>query len=348
MTINHIIILGAGPAGLATALAIVRQRRTASVPGTSLELSAGPPNKALNLHITILELRAQAGAPLGGAVNLTPLALRYLDRIGAGVQIRRRGMRCSAIELLSLRTGRLLGRLWPDVDALRVRRTVIVESLLETCAEDENRDHINVRFGVKVCKIAEEESVDGQGSVVVTLESGETVKGDLLVGCDGIHSIARRRYVDPDRQIRYSGKAVAYGISHVEEAGKTAMVRSDGVAAVADTTLISGRWGALMTTFADPAKDELHVACVMGVEAPAEEDEAQVREGWKTRGQDRQKVRDDVISRFSQGNVTGLLETVEGVQDWNLYPVYELGPGGHWIKGRVIIIGDAAHAVRTS
>ena len=326
MTLNHILILGAGPAGLSAAIALAR---LPSPPSTT------------PLRITVLELRSQA-TTLGGSVNLTPLALRYLDQLGAGSRVRARGIRVSAIELLSLRTGTLLGRLWPDVDALRVRRADLLTSLIETAKTPEIAEHVTVRFGVRVTGIHEVENpVTKKGTVVLTLENGETIEGDLLIGCDGLHSATRTLYVEPEREESYSGKAVAYGYVRVAEPGDAGYRRSDGSSAVVDTTLISSQYGSFLTSFCDPAREELHVAAVMQMA----DEHNDSKDGWKARGDDKARVKQDIVTRFQGGNVQGLAGLINRVEEWSLFPVYQLPPRGRWYRGRVIIIGDAAHAV---
>src|SRR3954447_7889974 len=110
----HAIIIGAGPAGLAAALAL-HQQSTPSSP----------------IRVTVLELRPNLQT-LGGAVNLTPLAMRYLDSLGVGSRLRPLGIKVSYIDIVSSRTGSSLGKLWPDVDAIRVLRHQLVETMIET------------------------------------------------------------------------------------------------------------------------------------------------------------------------------------------------------------------------
>jgi salicylate hydroxylase len=51
-----------------------------------------------------------------------------------------------------------------------------------------------VRFGARVTSVAE----DGSS---VTLENGETLAGDLIIGCDGIKSAVRRAFI-PERELQ--------------------------------------------------------------------------------------------------------------------------------------------------
>ncbi|KAH8882578.1 FAD/NAD(P)-binding domain-containing protein [Thozetella sp. PMI_491] len=327
MPVQHIIILGAGPAGLSTAISLSR-----------LPSSFQP-----HIRITVLELRAQIST-LGGAVNLTPLALRYLDKLGAGARLRSQAIPVSAIELASLRTGGLLARLWPDVDAIRAKRHDLVTSLMETVSTPEIAKHVTVRFGVKVTSIHEEGEPSGDdGKVILTLDNGETIQGDVLIGCDGLHSAARSMYVDPSRKETYSGRGGAYGYARLSKPGNAEFLRPDGKPAVVDTTLVNGRYGSLLSTFCEPTRTELYMAAVMELK----EEHGDAKDGWRTRGEDKAKVKQDIQSRFQGGKLKGLAELLEKVDDWSLFPVYQLPPNGRWHKGRVIIIGDAAHAVST-
>ncbi|KAK1765844.1 FAD/NAD(P)-binding domain-containing protein [Phialemonium atrogriseum] len=340
MPLSHILILGAGPAGLSAALAISQLPPPPS------------PAAAPRLRVTVLELRPRgAGTTLGGAVNLTPLALRYLDRLGgAGALLRPRGCAVGAgIDMVALRTGSRRGTLWRGVDMLRVRRHDLAESLRgaveegDAQAADGRGGGVELRYGVSVVGIREEGEAGGEGAVVLELEGGEEIRGDVLLGCDGLHSVARTRYVEPEREKVYSGRVNAYGYAKVEEPGKAGITRSDGQPCVVDSTLISGRYGSLLATFFEPERKGLFVAAVMGMKDVGEDEDA--RDGWKAMGDDKAKVREDIARRFRDGKISGVTELVESVEEWNLFPVYQLPPQGRWSRGRVILLGDAAHAM---
>ena len=256
----HAVIVGAGPAGLSAALSLVHDQ----------------PVDASPLHITVLEARAEippprsAGdnstMPLGGAVNLTPLALRYLDRLGVGARLRPQAVPVSAIELVTHRKGALLGRLWPGVDAVRVQRQLLIETLRDTIRALPHSEtaRVQVVYGARLRGIEEFGSSDGDGGVRVTFDKGscegaardkdegeeQVLEADIILGCDGIHSQVRTLVVDPAREKRYAGKCCTYGYITLSHGGdeddgpsmrdpSMAWLRPDGRPLVTDTSLVT-------------------------------------------------------------------------------------------------------------
>ena len=88
----NIVILGGGVAGIATALALTKFAPKGAVP-----------------NITLYEVRKEPGV-IGGAVNLTPNALRLLDYMGVYqiMKDRQYGIAVDQLQIFDVHTGKQL------------------------------------------------------------------------------------------------------------------------------------------------------------------------------------------------------------------------------------------------
>jgi salicylate hydroxylase len=320
----NILILGGGIAGLTTALSL-----TKFAPSTS-----PPPS------ITIYEIRPEP-ATIGGAVNLTPNALRLLSHLGALDEIRAShyGAECLAVEVFDLYTNKKIaessfrgphgnGLGEPAFTALRITRG---EALKGVLAAIEKHDNIQLVCGKKTVSIEEDDI-----GVELQFEDGETVRGDILIGCDGIHSVARLKHVEPERKSMYSGICNAFGFAPRRRDPTTGEFEETHFEV---SGMNFGRRGMLLTSYFDEKKEEIYVGALMQVPEIAS------RDGWKAAGKDADKTRKDMLERYS-GAANPLIEQViQDAEDLYLWPVFTLSKGGKWATDRVMLLGDSAHAM---
>lgn len=275
----------------------------------------------VNIKCTIFELRSSP-ATIGGAVNLTPNALRILEDL----EVKISGCRCDAIEIFSLGTGGKIAELGFRGKAgpsNRVERALLQQGLLEAV----ERAGVGVVYGAKAVEIVK---LEGE-KVGVKFEDGRTAEGDFLVGCDGIYSAVRMSYVEPERKPIYTGMCTAYSI--VERAGVKSEIHFQ------QTAVNTGQYGSLLTSYTDPGHTRIYLGAVM------ETKEQGSKEGWKIRGQDRERTVEEVKRRYAESAFPCLAELIEKAEDWIFYPVCRLEPGGKWSRERVVLLGDAAHGV---
>ncbi|QIX01466.1 hypothetical protein AMS68_006983 [Peltaster fructicola] len=312
----NIIILGGGIAGLTTALALTKFAPKGQIP-----------------NIEIFEIRP-VPATIGGAVNLTPNALRMLDHLGALEIIRERnyGMTIDYLEVFDVYSKRLAtsdfsgpdgnGIGTPPYKALRITRGDALKGVL---AALEKHDNIKMTCGKRTIDI--KETAD---SVTLTFEDGQTATGDLLIGADGIHSVTRLKHVEPERKAVYSGVSNAFGFAPIDKDFKVHF----------ECTAINfARRGMLLTSYHNSDKNSIYVGALMQVP------DVGSRDGWKVAGADAEKVRADILDRFGDAKIPCIKPLIEKAEDFYLWPVYTLSKTGKWYTDRVMLIGDAAHAM---
>ncbi|RJO69281.1 monooxygenase [Nocardia panacis] len=153
------VVVGGGIAGLACAVGFVR---------------AG-------WEVEVLE-RASRIAEVGAGLSLWPNAVRALDALGLGDEVRRRAGDCRAAGIQDAKGGWLTRYNMAQLEAtyglpIMVHRADLLDILREAVPESMLRTGISVRSA----------GLDG----TVEHSAGASV-GDIVVGADGIRSVARR------------------------------------------------------------------------------------------------------------------------------------------------------------
>ncbi|KAJ5115511.1 hypothetical protein NUU61_001270 [Penicillium alfredii] len=323
---HKVIVVGGGIAGIACALAMSR------------ELSPFVPN----LQITVFE-RHEVLSTSGGAINLTPVAQRHLAQLGILAELDRMGpdggADVDAIELFSMRSGHSIGSIdFTDQDGngfggykgRRVMRIVLSMALMNVVECTRN---VEIVFGKKVVGGAE---INDQA--VVQFDDGTEAIGDLAIGCDGVHSAIRTRWVDPDRPSEYTGMSFLQ-----------ATMPSDSVSSrihFHSSALNISRHGSMLTSYCDRDRQQIFTAAIVQFN---QDDFSRYRlepgQDWSTQHRIKGALRDEIRSRFGKSAIPCVREMVESKADWVLYPVYQVRPGGKWCLNRAILLGDAAHAM---
>lgn len=311
----RVLVIGGGVAGLASALA----------------MSKWAPEIQ---RITVAEIRNQPST-IGGAVGLTPNALRCLHNLGVLEHIRRRqyGIDIDQIDLFTIHSGAKLGEIKfigpsgegvgdPKLKGLRIMRADLMRALLDAI---EATDNITIEYDRKADQIDPEAD-----KVRVSFADGSSISIDLVLGCDGIHSFTRTKLVDPERMPNYSGISAAFTVGDIDTGADVPWK---------DTGLCQSRRGALMTTYLEPTRTKQFIAAIM--ETP----DVKSKDGWRARATEQENIKHNVKERFGNSAVKFLDPLIEATDQWTLYPVYNLAPKGRWSTQRVMLLGDAAHAM---
>jgi 2-polyprenyl-6-methoxyphenol hydroxylase-like FAD-dependent oxidoreductase len=181
---KHIVVVGAGIAGLATAAALQRRGH----------------------RVTILEDRTDTSS--GAGISIWPNALAALDEIGLGDAVRASGGRVSA-GAMRWRDGSWLRHPSPAriTDALGeplvvVRRAVLMDLITGALADG------TIESGCTVTELVATET-----GVRITLSDGTTREADGVVGADGVGSVVAR-HLNGAMPRRYAGYTAWRGIAN--------------------------------------------------------------------------------------------------------------------------------------
>jgi salicylate hydroxylase len=321
-----IIILGGGIAGLTTALALTKFAPKNAIP-----------------RIQIFEIRPEP-ATIGGAVNLTPNALRLLDHLGAYSIIKERGYGkvIDELEVFDIYSTKLAvssfqgpegkGIGSPPYKALRITRGDALRSVLEVVQAQEN-----------IILTCDKKTVDIQETtdkITITFEDGGSCTGDILMGCDGIHSVTRLKHVDPTRQATYTGVCNAFGFAPIgrDNSRDDDQKSNENIPPVhfQCTGMNFAPRGMLLTSYHSPAMDSVYVGALMNVA------DLGSRDGWKQVGGDAEKTRAELMSRFGDATIPCVKPLIEAAQDFYMWPVFTLSKEGCWSTNRCMLLGDAA------
>ena len=299
MTKNRgtIIVAGAGLGGLTLALCLARAE----------------------FSVTVLE-QANALGEVGAGVQISANGARVLYHLGLAEALQAVAFKPERGEMRHWQSGetlssRPLGQAseaafgFPYFHLHRADFHAVLADALAAVAPG------SVHLGAKVTGFSQ----SGAG-VTVTTEAGESVSGDVLVGCDGIHSAIRTQLFGPDAP-RFTGCVAWRAIVPVGALppGHVRPVSSNWI----------GRGGHFVHYYV--RRGEL-VNCV-GI---IEQDEWQA-ESWSSEG-----AMAGFLDDFKDWHedVQILMRQAESCYRWGLF---DRDPMPKWSQGRVTLLGDACH-----
>lgn len=298
MTALNIGILGAGIGGLTAAIALRQSGH----------------------QVTVFE-QSKAFLRVGADINLTPNAVRALDGLGVDVATRVRQHAARPTHRISRLwdTGEETSRLEMADSAerqygapqLTIHRADLLAALADAFPLEQ------VRFAHR----AETVSQDGEG-VELVFQGGNRERVDLLIGADGIHSVARRTLFG-DEHPRFTG-VVAYRsvvpaerVEHVPNI--QAFTKWWGSCAESQIVTFPLNQGRDIFIFATTAQDSWH------------------EESWTGAG-DVEELRSHYTDFHPDARA--LLDACDEVLKTALY---ERDPLPFWSKGAITLLGDACH-----
>jgi salicylate hydroxylase len=269
--------------------------------------------------VTLLE-QAPALVEVGAGIQLSPNATRVLDRLGVLAAIQAAAFEPEAAEVREAASGRLLLRQPLGAHArarwgapyLHVHRADLQAVLLDAVRA---RPDCDLRLEAKV-----ETAGPVRDGVAVTLADGRSIEADALVGCDGLHSVVRRALWGEERP-RFTRQVAWRGL--VEAA-----------------RLPPGLVPPVASVWTGPGRHFVHYYLRGGALVNfvgVVEESRPIGESWSREGDPA-----ELAAAFAgwPAPVAAIVRAAERTWRWDLY---DRPPAPVWSKGRISLLGDAAH-----
>jgi 2-polyprenyl-6-methoxyphenol hydroxylase-like FAD-dependent oxidoreductase len=291
-----ILIAGGGIGGLATAYALARQ----------------------GLAVQVLE-QAPEFKELGAGIQLGPNIFRAMEKIGLKDALLADAWIPGALEMRCALSGREVTRV--PLDARLVER--FGQPYAVTHRSDIHGVFLRACQGSNLVDLRTEHQVDrfeqDADGVTLFLQSGKTVRGRALIGCDGMWSKTREQLVGDGRP-RVSGH-IAY---------RAVLPRAE---------VPEDLWSPDVVLWAGPRTHLVHYPLRRGelYNLVAVFHSDRYVEGWNAEAD-----AGELFARF-KGQRPEVLRMLERIETWRMWVLCDREPIKEWNQGRVTLLGDSAH-----
>lgn len=277
-------------------------------------LTTGIALKKFGHQVTIFE-QAEQILPVGAAISLWSNGVKCLNYLGLTQQLAKLGGQMDHLAYVDGLTGEVMTQfsLSPLIEEVGQRPYPVSRAELQNMLMDEfGRE--NIQLGKKMLALDD----DGQ-RVSMQFADGSSHQADLLVGADGTHSITRAYVLGEQAQRRYAG--------YVNWNGLVDMAEHLAPADQWTTFVAEGKRASLMPV----AHQRFYFFFDVPLELGLDNDRSQYQ---------------SLLKQYFQGwcpQVQSLIAQMD-VEKTNRVEIHDIEPFSTFYKGRVVIVGDAAHS----
>lgn len=293
---------------------------------------------ALMLHkrgiSSVIYEQASAILPVGAGINVLPHAIRELAELDLLPVLDAVGIRTTELFYMN-RTGQIVWReprgiaAGFEVPQYSIHRGQLQKALFDVVVDRLGPDA--VRTGRRLAGFIQDEggvtahlvdAIDGAGS--------ETVRAEILIGADGIHSAVRAHFYPDQGLPRWNGVQMWRGVSDFP-------AFLDGA-----SMIIAGGMGAKFVLYPiapGERQDTRLTNWVVNVKV-SDTPHPPGKESWSRRGR-----LDEMLPFAKRFAVPGfdLVSLIKNTDAFYEYPMCDRDPLPRWTFGRVTLLGDAAH-----
>lgn len=277
-------------------------------------LTTGIALKKFGHTVTIYE-QTEKILPVGAAISLWSNGVKCLNYLGLTDQVAKLGGQMDNLAYIDGLTGDKMTQfsLMPLIEEVGQRPYPVSRADLQNMLMDEfGRE--NIHLGKKMIALEEDAK-----HVFAKCADGTEIKADLLIGADGTHSLTRQYVLGKQVERRYAGYVNWNGLVDISE---------DLAQADQWTTFVGeGKRVSLMPVADHRFYFFFDVPLPIGLDNDRTQYKALFKEYFKDWCQP----------------VQNLIETIDE-QKTNRVEIHDIEPFTQFYKGRVVIMGDAAHS----
>jgi FAD-dependent urate hydroxylase len=277
-------------------------------------LTAGIALKKFGHQVTIYEQAAEI-LPVGAAISLWSNGVKCLNYLGLTEQIQTLGGEMESLAYIDGLNDQTMTQfdltpLYKEVGqrAYPVARADLQQLLMETFGLE------NIKLGMKMTEIEDQSEY-----VNIHFADGSQIKADLLIGADGTHSITRKFVLDYQVERRYAGYVNWNGLVQIDEKIAPAQQWT--------TYVGEGKRVSLMPVAQNRFYFFFDVPIESGLPNQREQYKAELKKYFK-----------DWCAPVHQ-----LIDCLDE-QKTNRVEIHDIEPFMNFYKGRVVLLGDAAHS----
>src|SRR5690606_2927616 len=277
-------------------------------------LTTGIALKKFGHRVTIYE-QAEQILPVGAAISLWSNGVKCLNYLGLTEQVAKLGGQMNDLAYIDGLNGEVMTQfsLAPLIEEVGQRPYPVSRAELQNMLMDEFGRQ-DIQLGKKMVSIEDK----GQ-HVEIGFQDGSTASAELLIGADGTHSMTRQYVLGKQVERRYAGYVNWNGLVKISE---------DLAPAQQWTTFVGeGKRASLMPVAEQRFYFFFDVPLPAGLENQRSE--------YKT-----------LLKQYFSGwcsQVQCLIESIDE-QKTNRVEIHDIEPFTQFYKGRVVILGDAAHS----